>query len=106
MVNTNAEIVCHAWRLLSEINRPFLDLETDAAETKDLITVLDDDVTELDVLVSTLQEENAQLQQTVSQLQMTVNFLLKHFAALEVTDAITNNTLDGNVVCLLYTFYG
>ena len=84
----------------------FSDLENSVSETEDLISVLDDDVTEVDALVSTLQEENAQLQQTVSQLQMSVNFLFKRFAALEATDAITNNTLDGNVVCLLYTFYG
>ena len=78
------------------INDAISDLGTSVAETEDLISVLDDDIIELDVLVSMLQEENAQLQQTVNLLQLTVNFLLERVSALEFTDSITNNTLDGN----------
>ena len=72
-------------------------METSVAETEDLISVLDNDVTELDALVATLQEENAQLQQTVNLLQLTDNFLLQRVAALEAAVNITNNTLDGIV---------
>ena len=72
-------------------NHAIPDLGINVAETEDLISVLDGHVTELDVLVSTLQEENAQLQQTV-------DLLLQRVAALEATDTITNNTLDGNIV--------
>ena len=64
------------------------DLGTNVAETEDLISVLDDDVTDLAVLVSTLQEENAQLQQTV-------NLLLQRVSALEAIANATENTLDG-----------
>ena len=90
----NTTICCYSAEILkpdTDINHPISDLETNVAETEDHISVLDSDVTELDVLVSTLQEENAQLQQTV-------NLLLQRVAALEVTDAITNATLDGNIL--------
>ena len=66
-------------------------METSVTETEDLISVLDDDVTELEILVWTLQEENCQLQQKV-------DLLLQRVAALEATDTVTNNTLDGNIV--------
>ena len=63
------------------------------ADTEDLISILDDDVTELDVLVSMLQEENSQLQEIV-------NFLLQRVADLEASDTITNNTLDGIILLI------
>ena len=78
-------------KLDNDNNDSISDLETSVTETEDLISVLDDDITELDVLVSTLQEKNVQLQQTV-------NLLLQRVAALEATDTITNNTLDGNII--------
>ena len=68
----------------NDINHPIWDLATSVAETEDLISVLDSDVTKLEVMVLMLQEENAQLLQRV--------------AALEATDTFTNNTLDGIII--------
>ena len=71
-------------------NHAIPDLGTSVAETEELISVLDEDVTVLDALVSMLQEENDELQQTV-------DVLLERVATLEATDSITNITLDGNI---------